>query len=107
MDRYDGYPVIAFAYPYGAHTAAIDDAVLHDFQARANDRRRVVPEVMVLGATRFRIYRSEALPTVRLGPRVRDSLAVIVRGRMQGCARPRSVSDPIGFESGWMELAAL
>jgi hypothetical protein len=28
----DGYPVIAFAYPYGAHTAAIDDAVLRDFK---------------------------------------------------------------------------
>jgi hypothetical protein len=23
--------VIAFAYPYGAHTAAIDDAMLRDF----------------------------------------------------------------------------
>ena len=28
----DGYPVIAFAYPYGAHTAAIDDALLRDFK---------------------------------------------------------------------------
>ena len=28
----DGYPVVAFAYPYGAHTAVIDDAVLRDFQ---------------------------------------------------------------------------
>jgi peptidoglycan/xylan/chitin deacetylase (PgdA/CDA1 family) len=26
-----GYPVVAFAYPYGAHTAAIDEAVLRDF----------------------------------------------------------------------------
>jgi len=26
-----GYSVVAFAYPYGAHTAAIDEAVLRDF----------------------------------------------------------------------------
>jgi hypothetical protein len=28
----DGYPVIAFAYPYGAHTAVIDQALLHEFK---------------------------------------------------------------------------
>jgi peptidoglycan/xylan/chitin deacetylase (PgdA/CDA1 family) len=28
----NGYPVVAFAYPYGAHTAAIDDALLREFK---------------------------------------------------------------------------